>query len=118
MTKVTLSEKLALFHDHWHPRIVGQLNDSYVKLVKLQGEFVWHAHAAEDELFLVLKGELRMMFRDREVRVGPGEFIIVPRGVEHCPAADQEVHVLLLEPTSTVNTGSSPGERTREAEWI
>jgi mannose-6-phosphate isomerase-like protein (cupin superfamily) len=89
-----------------------------VKLVKLKGEFVWHAREAEDELFLVLRGRLRMQFRDREVVVDPGELIIVPHGTEHRPVADDEVHVLLLEPRSTVNTGTAGGERTREVEWI
>ena len=104
--------------ERWSPRIVGQVNDVHVKLVKLEGEFVWHAHEAEDEMFLVLSGRLRMRLRDRELIAGPGEFLIVPRGVEHCPVADEEVHVLLVEPATTVNTGSAGGERTREAEWL
>lgn len=118
MDKVNLSQKLSLFSDRWSPKVVGEVNDFHVKLVKLQGEFVWHSHEAEDELFLVLHGRLRMRFRDREVLVEPGEFIVVPRRTEHCPAADEEVHVLLLESKSTVNTGTAGGERTREAEWI
>lgn len=118
MQKVNLSEKLALFTDVWSPKAVGAVNDFHVKLVKLKGEFIWHAHDVEDELFLVLHGKLRMQFRDREVLVQPGEFIIVPHRVEHRPVADDEVHVLLLEPKSTVNTGTSGGERTREVEWI
>jgi mannose-6-phosphate isomerase-like protein (cupin superfamily) len=97
---------------------VGAVNDFIVKLVKLRGEFVWHSHEAEDELFLVLQGRLRMQFRDREVAVSLGEFIIVPHGTEHRPVADEEVHLLLLEPASTVNTGTAGGERTREVEWI
>jgi mannose-6-phosphate isomerase-like protein (cupin superfamily) len=116
--KVNLHEKLALFSEHWSPKIVAEVNDFHIKLVKLAGEFVWHSHAGEDELFLVLKGRLRMQFRDRVVEVEPGEFLVVPRGVEHCPAADEEVHVLLLEPKSTVNTGTAGGERTRAAEWL
>ena len=118
MDKVNLEHKLSLFSECWSPKIVGQVGDFHVKLAKLQGEFVWHAHAAEDELFLVLKGRLRMRFRDREVIVDAGEFLIVPRQTEHCPVADEEVHVLLLEPQSTVNTGDAGGARTRAAEWI
>ena len=118
MQKVNLSEKLALFTDFWSPKAVGSVNDFHVKLVKLKGEFVWHSHEVEDELFLVLHGKLRMQFRDREVVVEPGEFIIVPHGTEHRPVADEEVHILLLEPKSTVNTGTAGGERTREVEWI
>ena len=110
--KVNLAEKLGLFNEHWSPKIVGELNDSYVKLVKLQGEFVWHFHEREDELFLVLKGRLRMRFRDREVWVHEGEFIIVPHGVEHLPEAEEEVHVMLLEPKTTLNTGNVENERT------
>jgi len=116
--KVNLSQKLSLFSDLWTPKVVGEVNDFQVKLVKLQGEFVWHAHEAEDELFLVLRGRLCLRFRDREVSLDPGEFMIVPRGTEHCPVADEEVHVLLLERNSTVNTGTAGGERTRQAEWI
>jgi mannose-6-phosphate isomerase-like protein (cupin superfamily) len=118
MQKVNLSEKLARFDELWSPRAVGAVNDFVVKLVKLKGEFVWHSHDAEDELFLVLEGKLRMQFRDREVEVEPGEFIIVPHGTEHRPVADDEVHILLLEPKSTVNTGTAGGARTREVEWI
>jgi len=118
MDKVNLAQKLSLFEEFWSPKAVGAVNDFHVKLVKLKGEFVWHAHEVEDELFLVLKGRLRMQFRDREVAVGPGEFIIVPHQTEHRPVADDEVHVLLLEPGSTVNTGTAGGERTRQVEWI
>jgi mannose-6-phosphate isomerase-like protein (cupin superfamily) len=118
MQKVNLSEKLARFADYWSPKAVGAVNSFHVKLVKLKGEFVWHSHAVEDELFLVLKGKLRMQFRDHEVAVEAGEFIIVPHGAEHRPVADEEVHVLLLEPSSTINTGTAGGERTREVEWI
>ena len=116
--KINLAEKLALFDERWSPRVVGDVNDVQVKLVKLAGEFVWHAHEREDELFLVLQGCLRMRFRDGEAVVRPGEFVIVPRGVEHCPVADAETHVLLLELASTVNTGTAGGERTRAAEWL
>ncbi|HEX9188643.1 MAG TPA: cupin domain-containing protein [Vicinamibacteria bacterium] len=118
MEKVNLSEKLALFGDLWSPKAVGAVNDFHVKLVKLQGEFVWHSHEAEDELFLVLKGRLRMQLRDREIAVEPGELVIVPHGTEHRPVADEETHVLLLEPRSTANTGTAGGERTRDVEWI
>jgi mannose-6-phosphate isomerase-like protein (cupin superfamily) len=110
--KVVLAEKLALFSSHWDPKVVADLNGQQVKLVKLQGEFVWHSHAEEDELFLVLAGELRMLLRDRVETLGPGEMIVIPRGVEHCPAADEEVHLLLFEPASTLNTGDAGGERT------
>ncbi|MCX6538024.1 MAG: cupin domain-containing protein [Acidobacteria bacterium] len=118
MDKVNLAEKLSLFGDFWSPKAVGVVNNFQVKLVKLKGEFVWHSHEVEDELFLTLSGTLRMQFRDREVLVEPGEFIIVPHQTDHRPVADDEVHVLLLEPKSTVNTGTTGGERTREVEWI
>jgi mannose-6-phosphate isomerase-like protein (cupin superfamily) len=113
MDKVSLSAKLALFHDYWNPRIVGELNGQHVKLVKFRGEFVWHHHEHEDELFLVVEGRFRLEFRDREVWLETGEFLIVPRGVEHRPVAEQEVSVLLFEPASTVNTGNASDERRR-----
>lgn len=112
MDSVNLAAKFRLFDEPWRPKIVGELNDSYVKVVKLRGEFVWHHHAAEDELFLVVKGRLLMRFRDRDVWVEPGEFVIVPRGVEHLPMAPEEAHVVLLEPKSTLNTGNVRNERT------
>lgn len=113
--KVNIHEKLTLFSDHWNPRIVGELNGQHVKLAKLKGEFVWHKHDEEDELFYILKGELQMQFRDRTVVLKEGEFLIVPRGVEHRPVAEEEVSVMLFEPASTVNTGESEkGELTRE----
>ncbi len=112
MEKVNIREKLALFHDHWKPRIVGELNGQHVKLVKLQGEFVWHKHEHEDELFLVIKGRFRMEFRDRAITLEEGEFLIVPRGVEHRPVAPDEVHVLLFEPAGTLNTGDVRDEKT------
>ena len=118
MDKVNLAAKLALIDEPWSPKAVGEVNDFHVKLVKLQGEFVWHSHDVEDELFLVLQGRLRMQFRDHEVGLDPGELIVVPHGIEHRPVADEEVHVLLLEPKSTVNTGTAGGERTREVEWV
>jgi len=112
MEKVNLAGKFGLFQDHWSPKIVGEINDTYVKLVKLQGEFVWHHHETEDELFLVVKGSLLMRLRDRDVRVEEGEMIIIPHGVEHLPVAEEEVHVLLLEPKTTLNTGNVKGEMT------
>ncbi|HYT05467.1 MAG TPA: cupin domain-containing protein [Gemmatimonadales bacterium] len=114
MRSVNLAAKLRLFDDYWSPKIVGELNDSYVKLVKVKGEFVWHHHDAEDELFLVVKGRLLLRFRERDVWVEEGEFVIVPRGVEHLPIAPEEAHVLLLEPKSTLNTGNVRNERTLE----
>ena len=113
MEKVTLADKLARISDHWHPRIVGELNGQHVKLVKFKGEFVWHQHEHEDELFLVVAGRFRMDLRDRQVWLEPGEFLIVPRGVEHRPVAEEEVSVLLFEPATTINTGSAGGELTR-----
>ena len=129
MNKINLSDKLSLFSDHWGPRIVGELNGQYVKLVKFQGPFTWHQHENEDELFLVVKGRFRMEYRDpspeskmdnsdgakeREshVWIETGEMIIVPRGVEHRPVADEEAHVLLFEPVSTLNTGNVTDEFT------
>ena len=111
MDKVNLAEKLAHFGDHWSPMVVGELNGQHVKLVKFRGEFVWHEHDGEDELFLVVKGRFHMDFRDREVWLEEGEFLIVPRGVEHRPVADEEVHVLLFEPATTLNTGNVQDER-------
>ena len=114
MQKVNLAEQLARFSEHWSPRVVGELNGQHVRLVKLQGEFVWHHHEAEDELFLVLRGRLALQLRDRVVHVEPGEFVIVPRGVEHRPAAEVETHVLLFEPAQTLNTGNVRDARTVE----
>ena len=112
MHKVNLAEKFALFTDHWSPKIVGELNGQQVKLAKFQGEFVWHHHDHEDELFLVVRGAFRMEFRDRTVELQAGEFLIVPRGVEHRPVAEHEVEVLLFEPASTLNTGNAGGDKT------
>lgn len=114
MDRVNLAEKLARFDDYWNPRIVGELNGQHVKLAKLAGAFDWHHHEDEDELFLVIKGKFRMEFRDRSVDLSEGEFLIVPRGVEHRPVAEEEVHVLLFEPASTLNTGNVRSERTRD----
>ena len=112
METVNLREKFGLFSDYWNPRIIGEVNECHVKAVKLKGEFVWHHHEHEDELFLVVKGTLRMKFRDHEALVREGEFVIVPRGVEHLPVADDEVHIVLLEPKTTLNTGNLTNERT------
>ena len=120
MEVVNLSETFSRFTDHWSPKIVGEVNDMHVKLVKLRGEFVWHSHEREDELFFVVQGRLRMQLRDGDREVGPGELIIVPRGVEHCPRAlSDEVHVLLLEPKGTLNTGDVRNDRTvADLQWI
>ncbi|HUI83356.1 MAG TPA: cupin domain-containing protein [Candidatus Binatia bacterium] len=116
MEKVNLAQKFSTLSEQYSPKIVGEVNDAYVKLVKLEGDFVWHHHDSEDELFFVVKGELRMKVREnageREIRLLPGEFIIIPRGVEHRPSADEETHVMLLEPKSTLNTGNIRNERT------
>ena len=112
MQTVNLNEKLALFSDYCNPHVIGEVNDCQVKAVKLKGEFIWHHHENEDELFLVVKGTLRMKFRGHEAVVHEGEFVVVPRGVEHCPAADEEVHIILFEPKSTLNTGNITNERT------
>lgn len=113
---VDLTAAFASFSEHWSPRIAGDVNDSQVRLAKLMGEFVWHRHEGEDELFLVVQGRLRMRFRDREdALVGPGQFLIVPRGVEHLPIAEEEVHVVLVEPRSTLHTGDVVTDRTVHA---
>ena len=110
--RVSLDEKFAQFHEHWSPKIVGELNGQQVKLAKFQGAFIWHKHDGEDELFLVHRGRFRMEFRDRVVELGAGDFLIVPRGVEHRPVADEEVEVVLFEPATTLNTGNVRDERT------
>lgn len=110
MEKINIAEKLSKFSDHWNPRIIGELNGQLVKAVKLKGEFVFHHHDCEDEMFLVVKGTLKMEFRDRTEVIKPGEFIIVPHGVEHKPVADDEVEILLFEPASTLNTGNIENE--------
>jgi mannose-6-phosphate isomerase-like protein (cupin superfamily) len=115
MEKVNLAQKLALFSEHWKPKIISELNGQHVKLVKFQGEFVWHSHEREDELFLALRGRFRMDFRDHSVWVEAGELIVVPRGTEHRPVAEEEVAVLLFEPISTLNTGDARSELTVEA---
>jgi mannose-6-phosphate isomerase-like protein (cupin superfamily) len=119
MDKVNLVQKFSLFQEYWSPKITGELNDSYIKLVKLKGEFVWHHHDTEDELFLVIKGRLLMKLRDRDIFLEEGEFVIIPRGVEHLPIAEEEAHVLLLEPKTTLNTGNVRDEKTLlNPEWI
>jgi mannose-6-phosphate isomerase-like protein (cupin superfamily) len=119
MYPVNLEQKFEKIDDYWNPRLLGELNNFAVKAVKLKGEFVWHHHDAEDELFLVVKGTLKMRFRDRDALVHEGEFLIVPHGIEHQPVADEEVHVILLEPKTTLNTGNVTNERTvRELERI
>jgi mannose-6-phosphate isomerase-like protein (cupin superfamily) len=112
MEKINLARKLGTFSTHWDPKVIAELNGQQVKLVKLKGEFVWHQHEQEDEMFLVLDGDFVMEFRDRRVPIAAGELIVVPRGVEHRPVAEQEVSVLLFEPASTLNTGNAGGERT------
>lgn len=110
--KVNLEQKFGLFQEYWNPKIAGELNDSYIKLAKLKGEFVWHRHEQEDELFLVVKGRLQIKLRDGDLWLDPGEFVVIPRGVEHLPVAEDEVQVLLLEPKTTLNTGNVQNERT------
>lgn len=119
METVNLTEKFGMFQDYWSPKIAGEVNDSYLKLVKLKGEFVWHHHEHEDELFLVVKGRLLIKLRDRDIWLGEGEFVVIPKGIEHMPVAAEEVHVLLLEPKATLNTGNVENERTvADAQWI
>lgn len=119
MPKVNLAEKFSLIPELWSPRIAAELNGQYLKLARLRGEFIWHHHREEDELFLIVRGELKIQFRDGEEILRAGEFLVVPRGVEHRPVAEEEVHVILLEPTSTVNTGEVRDERTKvDPEWI
>jgi mannose-6-phosphate isomerase-like protein (cupin superfamily) len=119
MDKVNLNQKFSLFSEHWSPKIVGELNGQHVKLAKLKGEFVWHKHEQEDELFFVVKGSFKMEYRDKTVEVKENEFLIVPRGVEHKPVAEEEVWVMLFEPASTLNTGNTENEMTKkDLDWI
>ena len=119
MEKVNLAEKFGRIHEYWSPKIAGELNGQFLKLAKFKGEFIWHHHEREDELFLVTQGSLQIQFRDHEVVLEEGEFVIVPAGVDHKPVAVDEVHAILLEPVSTVNTGNVPNERTlRELDRI
>jgi mannose-6-phosphate isomerase-like protein (cupin superfamily) len=119
MEKVNLTQKFSLFTDHWNPRIVGELNGQHVKLVKLKGEFVWHKHDHEDELFFVIKGSFKMEYREKSIVVNENEFLIVPRGVEHRPVAEEEVSIMLFEPATTLNTGDAKSELTKSVlDWI
>jgi mannose-6-phosphate isomerase-like protein (cupin superfamily) len=118
LDKVNLARKFDLLKQHWSPKIVGELNESYVKIAKLKGEFIWHHHESEDELFLVMKGNLLIKLRDREISLSEGEFVIIPKGVEHKPVAIEEVQLMLVEPRTTVNTGNIRNERTVTDEWI
>ncbi len=115
---VDIAQKFEMFSEYWRPKIVGELNDSYVKLAKFQGEFVWHLHENEDELFWVIQGTLVIKLRDGDITIKPGQFAIIPKGVEHMPVAAEEVHAVLLEPKTTLNTGNLTNERTVEADWI
>jgi mannose-6-phosphate isomerase-like protein (cupin superfamily) len=116
--RISLADKFASFEEHWSPRIVGELNGQYVKLAKLKGEFVWHQHDAEDELFLVIKGELRLELRDREIVLREGELAVIPKGTQHRPSCSEEVQVLLFEPQATVNTGDVRNELTTDCAWL
>ncbi len=116
--KVNLEAKLATVDEHWHPRIVAMLNDYKVVVVKVEGDFVWHKHDETDDFFLVLRGHLTIQLRDQDIELDEGELFVVPRGVEHCPRADHEAWVLLIEPQDTVNTGDAGGPLTAEAEWV
>ena len=119
MNKINLTEKFKLFNEHWSPKIVGELNDSYIKLAKLKGEFDWHHHENEEEMFLVIRGELIIKFREKDIAINAGEFIVIPRGVEHLPVAKEEVHVMLIEPKATLNTGNIINEKTKQViDWI
>jgi mannose-6-phosphate isomerase-like protein (cupin superfamily) len=115
MNKVDLTEKFSLFKEFWQPKVVCELNGQYVKLAKLKGEFIWHQHENEDELFMVIKGKLKIKLKDREIDLDEGQFFIIPRGVEHLPVAEDEVHVMLFEPQSVLNTGDKKNERTVES---
>lgn len=112
--KINLVQKLSLFNEHWSPKIVGELNDSYIKLAKLKGEFDWHHHENEDELFFAVKGQLTIKFRDKDMVLNEGELIVIPKGVDHLPIAAEEVHVMLIEPKGTLNTGNVVTEKTKE----
>ncbi len=114
LDKINLAQKLSLFNEHWSPKIVGELNDSYVKLAKLKGEFDWHHHDNEDEMFFVVKGQLTIKLRDKDVILNEGELVVIPKGVDHLPVAAEEVHVMLIEPKGTLNTGNVVTEKTKE----
>ena len=114
MDKINLNQKLSLFHEHWSPKIVGEINDSYIKLAKLKGEFDWHRHDDEDELFFIVKGQLTIKFRDQDLVLDAGELVVIPKGVDHLPVAAEEVHVMLIEPKGTLNTGNVVTEKTKQ----
>lgn len=114
MEKINMEEKLSLFNEYWSPKIIGEVNESYVKLAKLKGDFIWHTHENEDEMFYVLKGVLTIKFREKDVQINEGECIVIPRGIEHMPVAEEEVHVMLIESKTTLNTGNVVNERTVE----
>lgn len=114
MEKINIAEKLELFHEFWSPRIIGEVNDSYVKLAKFKGDFVWHTHEHEDEMFIVVKGILTIKFRDKDVQLNEGECIVIPKGIEHMPVAEHEAHVMLVEAKTTLNTGNVVNEKTVE----
>ena len=114
MEKINLSRKFNLFSEHWSPKIIEELNDSYIKLAKLKGEFDWHHHENEEEMFFIVKGQLTIKFRDKEVNLDEGELIVIPRGVDHLPVAEEEVHVMLIEPKGTLNTGNVVTAKTKE----
>jgi len=118
ITVVKLAEKFNLIQDYWQPRIAGELNHSYVKLAKIKGEFVWHHHELEDELFLVVKGRLIIQLKTGDIILNPGEFVIIPKGIEHRPVAEEEVQIILIEPKTTLNTGNLHNEHTTTADWI
>ncbi|EUJ33867.1 hypothetical protein MFLO_01545 [Listeria floridensis FSL S10-1187] len=112
LKKISFSEKFASFSEPWQPKIVGEINDTHVKVVKLEGEFVWHSHEHEDEMFIVVKGKLTIKFRDQDVHLSEGEALVIPKGIEHQPVAEDEVYAILIEPSTTVNTGNLTNERT------
>ena len=118
MEKINIQEKFALFTERWSPRIIARVGDVHVKLVRIQGAFEWHSHEDEDEMFLVIEGRMTLRFRDRDVELGPGECLVVPRGVEHMPVAGEEAKIMMIEPAGTVNTGGNVSERTVEARWV
>jgi len=117
--KINISEKLTLFSDLWSPKIIGEINDSYIKLAKFKGEFTWHSHEHEDEMFFIIKGTLTIQLRNKNITLTEGECCIIPKGIEHCPVTTEEVHVMLLEPKNTINTGNQITEQTvSQLEWI
>ncbi len=115
---VNIGEKFNLFSDYWRPRIVAEFNDNYVKIVRVKGEFIWHKHEDEDELFLVLEGRLTIKLRERDLSLGPGELVVIPKGIEHMPVAEDEARLMLIEPKTTLNTGNVRSDRTVPLEWI